>query len=54
MKIEIFPDFACPFCYIVKTILFQVIEQFNLTEEINIEYKDCELNSNASTAAIFP
>ncbi|WP_342575703.1 DsbA family oxidoreductase [Solibacillus sp. FSL K6-1781] len=48
MKIEIFSDFACPFCYIAKTKLFQAIEQLNLGEETEVVYRAFEINPAAS------
>lgn len=48
MKIEIFSDFACPFCYIAKTKLFQAINQLNLGEETEVVYRAFELNPSAS------
>ena len=48
MKIEIFSDFACPFCYIAKTKLFQAINQLNLGEETEVVYRAFELNPAAS------
>lgn len=48
MKIEIFSDFACPFCYIAKTKLFQAIEQLNLGEETEVVYRTFEINPAAS------
>ncbi|MFL0581888.1 DsbA family protein [Solibacillus silvestris] len=48
MKIEIFSDFACPFCYIAKTKLFQAIKQLNLGEETEVVYRAFEINPAAS------
>lgn len=48
MKIEIFSDFACPFCYIAKTKLFQAIKQLNLDEETEVVYRAFEVNPAAS------
>ncbi|MBM7667042.1 putative DsbA family dithiol-disulfide isomerase [Solibacillus kalamii] len=48
MKIEIFSDFACPFCYIAKTKLFQAIKQLNLDEETEVVYRAFEINPAAS------
>ena len=48
MRIEIFSDFACPFCYIAKTKLFQAIDQLNLGDETEVVYKAYELNPTAS------
>ncbi|ATP39764.1 dithiol-disulfide isomerase [Solibacillus sp. R5-41] len=48
MKIELFSDFACPFCYIAKTRLQQAIQQLNLEDEVEIEYKAYQLDPGAS------
>lgn len=48
MKIEIFSDFACPFCYIGKKRLEQAIHESGLEKEIDIEYKSYQLNPNSS------
>ncbi|MEG0471069.1 MAG: DsbA family oxidoreductase [Solibacillus sp.] len=48
MKVEIFSDFACPFCYIAKTRLQQAIQQLNLEDEVEIEYKAYQLDPGAS------
>lgn len=48
MKIEVFSDFSCPFCYIAKTKLFQAIEQLNLGEETEVVYRAFEINPAAS------
>lgn len=48
MKIELFSDFACPFCYIAKTRLQQAIQQLNLEDVVEIEYKAYQLDPGAS------
>lgn len=48
MQIEIFTDFACPFCYIGKRRLQQAIEQLGLEHEVDISYKAYQLNPYAS------
>ncbi|MDX8047434.1 DsbA family oxidoreductase [Gracilibacillus sp. S3-1-1] len=47
MKIEIWSDFVCPFCYIGKTRLEQAIERFPEKLDVDIEYKSFELDPNA-------
>src|SRR5690625_2383953 len=44
MKIEIWSDFICPFCYIGKRRLEAAIEKFPHHEKIFIEFKSYELN----------
>lgn len=48
MKIEIFSDFSCPFCYIGKTKLFSAIKELQLTENVEIDYKAYQLKPDAS------
>lgn len=48
MQIEIFSDFACPFCYIAKTRLQTAIEQLNMQDEVELIYKSYQLNPDAS------
>lgn len=44
MKIEIWSDVACPFCYIGKRRLEQALEQFEHKDEVEIEWKSYLLN----------
>ena len=44
MKIEIWSDVACPFCYIGKRRLEQALEQFAHSNEVEIEWKSYLLN----------
>lgn len=46
MKIEIWSDIACPFCYIGKRHLEAAIEQSGKTNEISIEWKSFQLDPN--------
>jgi len=46
MKIEIWADYACPFCYIGKTTLKQAIEKTGL-KDVEIVYKAFQLDPNA-------
>lgn len=48
MQIEIFSDFACPFCYIAKTRLDEAIAELEMTDNVNIVYKAYELKPDAS------
>lgn len=48
MKVEIFSDFACPFCYIAKTRLYEAIAQLGMTDEVTITYKAYQLKPDAS------
>ena len=54
MKIEIFSDFACPFCYIGKKRLEQAIRETGLEDDVEIEYKSYQLNPYASKTEARP
>ncbi|WP_404428113.1 DsbA family oxidoreductase [Sutcliffiella horikoshii] len=47
MKIEIWSDYVCPFCYIGKRRLEKALEDFPHKDKIEIEYKSFELDPNA-------
>lgn len=47
MKIEIWSDFACPFCYIGKTRFEQALSEFKNKEEVEVTYKAYQLNPYA-------
>lgn len=49
MKVEIWSDFACPFCYIGKRRFEQAIEQFD--GNIKVEFRSFELDPNAPKKA---
>ena len=49
MKIEIWSDFICPFCYIGKRLLDQAIEAFNHKEQIEVIYKSYELHPDVES-----
>lgn len=44
MKIEIWSDVACPFCYIGKRRLEQALQQFEHKDEVTVEWKSYLLN----------
>lgn len=48
MKIEVWSDFACPFCYIGKRRLEGALEQFTHGDEVEVEFRSFELDPNAS------
>jgi len=50
MKIEIWADYACPFCYIGKTTLEQAIEKTGI-KDVEIVYKAFQLDPNAPKVA---
>ncbi len=47
MKIEVWSDFVCPFCYIGKRRLERALEEFTYREHVFIEYKSYELDPDA-------
>lgn len=47
MEIEIWSDFACPFCYIGKKRFEQALARFPHQDEVNVSYKAYQLNPNA-------
>lgn len=49
MKIEIWSDIVCPFCYIGKRRLEKALAKFPNKEEIEIEWKSFQLNPEEKT-----
>lgn len=47
MKIEVWSDFVCPFCYIGKRRLEAALQQFDYRDQVEVEYKSFELDPNA-------
>ncbi|RFB13403.1 DsbA family oxidoreductase [Bacillus sp. HNG] len=47
MKIEVWSDFVCPFCYVGKRRLEQALEQFTHRDQVEVEFKSFELDPNA-------
>lgn len=47
MKIEIWSDFACPFCYIGKKRFENALAKFAHKEQVEVIYKAYQLNPNA-------
>ena len=47
MKIEIWSDFACPFCYIGKTRFEQALMNLKHKNKIEVVYKAYQLNPDA-------
>ncbi|MED1203792.1 DsbA family oxidoreductase [Heyndrickxia acidicola] len=43
MRIEVWSDFVCPFCYIGKRTLEQALEKFSHKDQVEIVYKSYEL-----------
>lgn len=47
LKIEIWSDYVCPFCYIGKRNLEQALKQSGMTDEVEIIFKSFELDPDA-------
>lgn len=47
MKIEIWSDFACPFCYIGKTRFEKALDKFEHRDQVEVIYKAYQLNPYA-------
>jgi predicted DsbA family dithiol-disulfide isomerase len=47
MKIEVWSDFVCPFCYIGKRRLEEALNQFPHKDQVEVEFKSFELDQNA-------
>lgn len=47
MKIEIWSDFVCPFCYIGKRQLEEALSQFPHKDQVTVEFKSYELRPDA-------
>ncbi|MFD2044293.1 DsbA family protein [Ornithinibacillus salinisoli] len=47
MKIEVWSDFVCPFCYIGKRRLELALEKFDNKDNVLVEYKSYELDPHA-------
>lgn len=47
MKIEVWSDFACPFCFIGKQRFERALEQFANKEDVKVVFKTFELDPKA-------
>jgi len=47
MKIEIWSDFACPFCYIGEVRLKKALSELGLIDKVDLVFHSYELNVNA-------
>ncbi|WP_413377528.1 DsbA family oxidoreductase [Alkalihalobacillus sp. 1P02AB] len=47
MKVEVWSDIACPFCYIGEKKFEQALEQFSGKESVELEFKSFQLNPTA-------
>jgi len=46
LKVQIWSDVMCPFCYIGKRKIEEALTQFNNKESVNIEWKSFQLDAN--------
>jgi len=51
MKIKIWSDIRCPFCYIGKRKFEMALEKFEYRNDVEIEWKSFELDPNLTTQA---
>jgi predicted DsbA family dithiol-disulfide isomerase len=49
MKVQIWSDVMCPFCYIGKRRFEQALQQFNNNADIEVEWKSFQLNPHLKT-----
>ncbi|MCP9328700.1 MAG: DsbA family oxidoreductase [Liquorilactobacillus satsumensis] len=47
MKVEIWSDIACPFCYIGKTKFQKALEQFDHRDEVEVNYRAFQIDPAA-------
>lgn len=47
MKIEVWSDFACPFCYIGETAMYKALENLELLGSAEVVFKSYQLDENA-------
>lgn len=46
MKVEIWSDYVCPFCYMGKTAFEEALDKFPQKEQLDIEFKSYQLEVN--------
>ncbi|WP_340015117.1 DsbA family oxidoreductase [Paenibacillus sp. FSL K6-1318] len=51
MKVEVWSDFACPFCFIGKQRFETALEQFSNKDEVELVFKSFELDPHAPQSA---
>ncbi|WP_066066663.1 DsbA family oxidoreductase [Neobacillus soli] len=47
MKVEVWSDYVCPFCYIGKRRLEEALNQFPHKDQVEVEFKSFELDPNS-------
>lgn len=54
VKIIIWSDFACPYCYIGEARLKKAIDELGVKDNVQVDYRAFELNPGASKEAAMP
>lgn len=54
MKIEIWSDVYCPFCYIGETVLKRVLDKYPDAKDIQLEFKSFELDPSIPQGTSYP
>ena len=49
MKVEIWSDIMCPFCYIGKRRFEEALAEFDYPEDIRVEWKSFQLQPDLQT-----
>lgn len=49
LKIEVWSDFVCPFCYIGKRTLEKALDKFEHKDQVNVTFKSYELDPGAES-----
>lgn len=52
MEVQVWSDFACPYCYIGKRFLEQALAGFEHADEVTIVFRAFELDPNADRAVV--
>ena len=52
MKIEVWSDYACPFCYIGERRLAKALSEIEGGDKVKVEFKSFELDSTASREVV--
>ena len=52
LNLTIWSDFACPYCYIGETRLFNAIEELGLKDDVQIDFRAFELDPGASKEVV--
>ncbi len=54
IKIEIWSDIVCPFCYVGKKKIQQVIEKLNIDDEVQIIWRSYQLDPDLPSEKAYP